>query len=273
MSKPRKGKPLTFDQAASELPAAMARASELSSVYAEAYEQCITQLRLMHGIMARERAKSKSAMLRVDELRAVVEAGEGKKVIEEALVPNPMITQGLLDAVAEGEVTTQHDRHSGVLRNQVVLVGGLARVKNKSDAQFLAAARYLSLYETSQIGPMKATDYSQVRVDTSGPRQDQVSASQDDTRAELEGARRALGARAASIVDQVVVYGLSVRALCEKLKMGQGGQARRKLEKELLDALDVLVRHFRLLPKDTGKPTGWSDGERLPLIHQNEEVG
>ena len=272
MSKPSKGKPLTFDQAASELPVAEARARAESAIYSEAYEQCIVQLRLLHGIMARERAKSKSAMKRVDDLRAIVDEGEGHQVLRPALVPNPMITQGLLDAVESGEVETQHDRHSGVMRNEAVLVGGLARVRGKSEAQFLAAARYCHLFETSQIGPLQATDYTQVRVDTSGPRQDQVSARQDDTRAELEAARAALGPRAASIVDQIVVHGTSVRALAEKLKMGQGGQARRRLEKELLAALDVLVGHFRMLPAEKGKPRSAMAGDRLPLIAEDQAM-
>ncbi len=272
MSKPRKGKPLTFDQAASELPAAEAKARTESAVYSQAYEQCIVQLRMMHSIMARERAKSKSAMLRVDELRAIVDEGEGHQVLKPALVPNPMITQGLLDAVESGEVTTQHGRSIGAIRNEVVLVGGLARVKGKSEAQFLAAARYCHLFETSQIGPLKATDYSQLRVDTSGPRQDHVSASQDDARAELEACRKSLGARAASIVEQIVVYGQSVRSLCEKLNMGQGGQARRRLEKELLSALDVLADGFGMLPKEKGKSRSWSQGPRLALVVDDTEL-
>lgn len=266
MSKgPYKAKPLTFDQAASELSVAEAQARAGSVVYSEALEQCILQLRVLHGILAREGAKSKSAMKRVDDLRAIVDKGEGHQVLKPALVPNPMITQGLLDAVESGEVTTQHDRSAGVMRNEVLLVGGLSRVKGKSEVQFLAAAKYCHLYETSQIGPLKATDYGQLRVDTSGPRQDHVTASQDDARAELEACRKSLGARAASIVDQIVVHGSSVRSLCEKLNMGQGGQARRRLEKELLTALDVLANYFKLSPASTSKGRGEMVGERLPL--------
>jgi len=261
-SKAKAAKPLTFDQAASELPAAEAQARALSSAFSEAYEQCILQLRALHTVMARQGAKSKTALRRVDELRAVVDAGEGRMVPKIELVPNPMITQGLLDAVASGEVTTKHEASIMVAKNQVVLVGGLARVKGKTEAQFLAAAHYCHLYETSQIGPMRATDYSQVRVDTSGPRQDQISASQDDNRGELEACRKALGARAASIVDQVVVYGLSVRSLCETLKMGQGGQARRRMEKELLNALDVLAQHFQFVPRDITSTRKWGDGSK-----------
>jgi|GEM_PF-4781576 len=270
MSKPRKGKPLTFDQAASELSAAEARARAESAAYSEAYEQCILQLRTLHAIMARERAKAKSAMRRVDELRAIVDEGEGQKVLRPALVPNPMITQGLLDAVENGEVETQHDRGMGVMRNEVVLVGGLARVKGKTEPQFLAAARYCYLFETSQIGPLRATDYTELRVDTSGIRQDYVSARQDDARRDLEAARQKLSARAVSIVDQIVVHGQSVRGLAEKLKMGQGGQARRRLERELLEALDVLAGHFRMLPKEMTSPRSEMHTARPPLISDPE---
>jgi hypothetical protein len=49
--------------------------------------------------------------------------------------------------------------------------------------------------------------------------------------------------------------------------MGQGGQARRRLEKELLDALDVLAGHFNMLPKEKGSARGWADRPRLPLIN------
>ena len=263
MSKgPKANKPLSFDQAASELPAAIVKATAESTIYSEAYEQCIVQLRVLHSIMARERAKSQSARKRVDELRAVVDAGEGRPGPTFELVPNPMITQGLLDAVASGELTTKHEASIMAAKNQVVLVGGLARVKNKTEAQFLAASRYCHLFESAQIGPLKATDYTQVRVDTSGPRQDHTSSLTDFAQIELVSAREALGARAASIVDQVVVYGLSVRALAVKIGLGQGGQGRRKAEKELLDALDVLTKHFKLLPKETGKAREWSDGTK-----------
>jgi hypothetical protein len=269
--KPKSPKPLTFDQAASELPAARARARSEAKAFSEAYEQAILQLHLVHGIMARAEAKSKSALRRVDELRAVVDAGEGKLGPAFELVPNPMITQGLLDAVASGEVETPHQASIMAAKNHVVLVGGLARVKGKTEAQFLAASKYCHLFECAQIGRMQATDYSQVRVDTSGPRQDQISASQDSSRAELAGARHALGPHAASIVDQVVIFGESVRSLAKKLGLGEGGQGRRRAEKELLAALDVLVKHFNLLPRENAKSTMWRDGSQPKIIRTSQE--
>lgn len=254
MSKPRKGKSaeITFEQAIAELQAAEEALREESAEYSQAYEQSVRELHRLQTVMARERARSLSAQLRVDRLRAVVDKGngngEGKASIIYRLVDNPMITQGLLDAVANGEVETKHEASQIAAINQTLLVGGLARVKGKYEAQFLAASRYCHLYERSQIGAARATDYTQVRVDTSGPQQDQISAAQDDARAELDGARKALGERAASIMDIVVVGGASVRALAVRMGHGEGGSARRRAERELLQACDVLVDYFELMP-------------------------
>lgn len=273
MSKPRKGKSaeITFEQAIAELPAAEAALREESAEYSQAYEQSLRELHRLHGVMAKERARSLSAQLRVDRLRAVVDKGngEGKPAIIYRLVDNPLITQGLLDAVASGEVETKHEASQIAAINQTLLVGGLARVKGKTEAQFLAASRYCHLYERSQIGAARATDYTQVRVDASGPQQDQISAAQDDARAELDGARKALGDRAASIIDMVVVGGASVRTLAARMGHGEGGSARRRAERELLQACDVLVEYFEMLPKEA-KMRRWRDGSKAGIQRDGE---
>lgn len=69
-----------------------------------------------------------------------------------------------------------------------------------------------------------ATDYSQVKVDTSGPKQDQITASQDDARRDLEQARKALGARATSIVEMVVIGGSSIRKLAVSSGIPKAGR-------------------------------------------------
>jgi hypothetical protein len=286
MSKPRKGvrrrtpeqreaeERREYEQAVADLPAAEEAMRAESAEYSQAYEQAVRELHRLHDIMAKERARSLSAQRRVATLRAIVDkgGGEGKPAVVMRLIENPYITQGLLDAVASGEVVTRHDRSQMAAINQVLLVGGLARVKGKSEAQFLAGTKYCHLYERSQIGAARATDYSQIRVDTSGPHGDPTNAGQDAARAELEGARKVLGSRAASIVDQVVVYGDSVRGLAKRLGHGEGGQARRRAERELLDALDVLVDHFNLLPSETRKARRWSDGSKARIIREEEQT-
>lgn len=272
MSNSRKGKSakITYEQALAELPAATAALSADSAEYAQAYEQSKRELHRLYGVMAVERAKVTAARLRVDRLRDIVDsaARNQKRALVFRLVPNPMITQGLLDAVATGEVQTQHDRSQLAALNETLLVGGLARVKNRTEAQFLAATRYCHLYQRAQIGGARATDYTQVRVDTSGPRQDQISAGQDDDRTELDLARKRMGERATSIVDQVVVYGASIRGMAVKLGHGEGGQGRRRAERELLDALDVLVQFFGMLPAE-GKHRRWNDGSKAHIVRDD----
>jgi hypothetical protein len=250
MSKPRKGKPLTYEQAVAELPAAEAALSAESAEYSYAYEQSVRELHRLYGVMAREKVRTATARLRVDTLRDIVDKGNGagKRALTFRLVPNPMITQGLLNAAAEGEIETQHEASQAAAFNEVLLVGGLARVKSKTEAQFLAAAKYCNLYEQSQIGGARATDYTKIRVNTAGPGPDQTNARRQEASAELDGARKALGRRAASIVDHVVVYGASIRDLAQKIGHGSGGQGRRRAEAELLAALDVLVDLFGLVP-------------------------
>lgn len=276
MSKTQKGKPaaVSYEQALAELPNAEAALATESAEYTQAYEQSIRELHRLHGVMAREKVRTAAARLRVDTLRDIVDKGNGagKRALTFRLVPNPSITQGLLDAVASGEVETKHQSSQTAAFNEALLVGGLSRVKSRTEAQFLAAARYCSLYEQSQIGGARATDYSQVRVDTSGPRQDQISARQDDTRKEIEGARKAMGERATSIVDRVVVYGASIRDLAQNSGHGTGGQGRRRAEAELLAALDVLVEHFGLLPPESPRQRRWSDGSKARIVREDPET-
>jgi len=270
----KKAKPseITYAQASAELPAAEAAMQAESMEYTRAYGECIETLHRLHGVMAREKARALVARRRYTALREVVDKGdgEGKPAIVYRLVDNPMITQGLLDAVTSGEVETKHEASQLAAINQALLVGGLARVKGKTEAQFLAATRYCHLSERAQIGGAKATDYSQVRVDTSGPQQEQISTAQDDTRAELIAAHRALGAEATAIVDRVVVYGDSVRTLAKRLGYVEGGQGRKRAERRLLQALDVLVDHFNLLPPETPRRRSWNDGSRAVIVGDDE---
>src|SRR5690606_9137053 len=155
--------------------------------------------------------------------------------------------------------------------NMVILIGGLARVKARTEAQTLAAIRYGNLFDRAQIGGARATDYTQVKVDTSGPKQDQISAAQDDARRELTDARKALGTRSAAIVDMVAIGGASVRKLALKLGYGESGKARRKAEADLLAAVGELVVFFKLDPPARSRTHNWSDGSRAEDIDDDDE--
>jgi hypothetical protein len=266
MSKPRKGKPaeLTYEQAVAALPAAEAALREESFEYAQAYEQAVHRLHRLYGVMAKERARSIIAHRRYDQLRELVDRGEPhqKRIIDSRLYDDPSVTLGLLDAVANGEVETEHKASKNTPVNLVILIGGLARVKAKTEAHILAAIRYGNLFDRAQIGVARAADYSQVRVDTSGPKQDQITAAQDDARRELEAVRKVLGTRAVSILEIVVIGGASVRTLAVKMGHGDGGQGRKRAERELLQVCEILAGCFQLLPKTETQARNWNDGSK-----------
>lgn len=276
MSKPSKGhkaKPLTYEQALAELPTAEQAMRAESAEYSQAYEECVRNLHKLHAVMAKERARSILAHRRYYELRAVVDEGEpnAKKMVDSRLMDDPSITAGLLEAVATGEVQTKLEaRNKNTPVNMVILIGGLARVRKKSETQILAAIRYGKLFDSAQIGGARAIDYTQVKVDMSGPRQDQISAAQDDARSELADARKTLGGRATGIIELVVIGGASVRKLSSKLGYGESGKARRKAEADLLAAVDALVVFFKLDPSAKSRTHRWDDGSKLEVVRDED---
>jgi hypothetical protein len=238
-----------------------------SAAYASAYAECVGTLHRLYSVMARERATVVSARRHRDALRAVIDKGEGRvaPVVEHR--ENPMITQGLLDAVAAGEVETEHKSMLPVSVSLTILVGGLARMGWRTHAHVLAASRFCNLFERSQMGGARAIDYTQVRVDTSGPRQDQVAAGQDAARREYEDACRALGDYA-KVVREVVIYGVSGRGLAKSMGLGSSGRARRRAEGVLRIALDELAKHFGYSEQGAKARTAWTwaDGSKPKII-------
>ncbi|WP_417585103.1 hypothetical protein [Pelagibacterium sp.] len=275
MSKPRSGqktKPLTYEQAIAQLPAAEKAMRMDAYEHSDTYQQCVQNLRELYAVMAQDMARSILASRRYNELVAIINKGgpDDKRLVNSRLADDPSVTRGLLEAVANGEVETKHQERKNTPHNMVILIGGLARVGTKTEAHILAAIRYGILFDRAQIGGARAVDYEQVKVDTSGPKQDQISAAQDDARAELTNARKAIGPRAAGIVDMVVVGGSSVRKLAAKLGYGESGKGRRKAEADLIEAIDALVVFFKLDPPAKSRTHRWTDGSQAEVVRDDD---
>lgn len=126
--------------------------------------------------------------------------------------------------------------------NMLGLIGGLARIKDRSEVQVAAAAKYRLLHERAQLGGARSIDYAAVRVDTSGG--GDVVEFGEAARRDYADAVRYLGMLRSSLVERIVVHDMSLRDVA-----GQGGRGKAKAKQGLLSALDELAVHFKLAPK------------------------
>lgn len=190
-------------------------------------------------------------------------------VLVERRVENPNTTEALVEAALDAG---QHEpRWMPAFVNQVTLMGGAARMKGLSPAQRAVAARWRSLTDRSTIGGAQATDYSAVRVDTSGGGRD-VAEDGAEARRELMIARRHVGPFLASILDRVICEGMSVReaAGASGLSGGNGQLLTSKRVREGLDLLVELYASRRRLRRAGDVAEDWTlpvDGEEPAKAH------
>ncbi len=169
-----------------------------------------------------------------------------RPVVEVRTVENPMLTEGLIEGAAQGELRIVRAYAAPV--NVTLLIGGLSRVKGLSDEQREAASRYRSYYEGSLIGAAGAIDYSQPRVDVSGKATNPADGGMD-ARRRYADAVQALGPFQSSLVENVVCHEMSVRDLARRLGVAPGGRSGERVKAQVLDAVDRLVEHFGLIAR------------------------
>lgn len=169
-------------------------------------------------------------------------AMDGVRLVEHRLVPDPMMT--------DAEYFEQRRTKSGPLvgkvsasMNMVELIGGLARIKDRTEVQEAAAGRFRLLHERAQIGGARAIDYGVARVDTSGSNYGLVVEFGEEARRAYSDAVRYLGMIRSSLVERVVVYDMSLR------QVEPGRRAQIKAKAALFDALDDLAVHFRFVAR------------------------
>ncbi|MBN9335287.1 hypothetical protein [Devosia sp.] len=128
--------------------------------------------------------------------------------------------------------------------SMIELIGGLARIKDRTEVQEAAAAKFRLLHERAQIGGARAMDYARQRVDTSGSQQDANAEIGEDARRQYRDAVQGLGMVRSNIVERVVVFDQSISMIA-----GNGARSRMRATRELMAALDDLAVQFKLSPR------------------------
>lgn len=184
-------------------------------------------------------------------------------VIKRRLVENPLRTaathehelrqaeEGVSPAKDAAEVVVWKDGEGNVVAgmieadvNLTTMIGGLARIRGRSEAQTLAAARFRALFDRAQVGAARAIDYEAVRVDVSGASDSTVFEIGDQARRGYIAAVQRLGMLHSNLLEKVVCYDVSLRDIARGLGEGEGGSARERTKRRVLVAIDVLVEHF-----------------------------
>ena len=166
-------------------------------------------------------------------------------------VPQVLGTRWIPDpAISDAEYFHQRQTKSGpyvgkvgAFTNMVEYIGGLARLKGASEMQIMAAAKYRNAYDRAQIGGARAVDYTAVKVDTSGPREDMLQGHHVDALEAYKEAVRCLGMLRSSLVERVIVHDQPLT------HRGMGARARAGAKDDLFSALDDLAVHFKLVTK------------------------
>ncbi|MET3925639.1 hypothetical protein [Devosia sp. 2618] len=164
--------------------------------------------------------------------------------IEKRMVDSPLRTTATYLHELDEKPAAQQPGRIEVNVKMATLIGGFSRVRNRTEAETMAAARFRGLYERAQLGGARAMDYEAVKVDSSGPSEEAVFEIGDQARREYMGAVQRLGMDASSIVEQIVVHDMSVRDLAKARGEGEGGAARERMTQRLKDAVADLSEHF-----------------------------
>lgn len=205
-----------------------------------------------------------------------------RAILEQRWVDNPLRTpatyleelrhaaereQGKTDGI---KATSQPGKIPAAV-NMGTLIGGFARVRDRTEAQAKAAARYRSTYERAQLGGSRAVDYAAVKVDTSGPTVT-IFELGEEARREYRELVKLLGMDQSSLVEQVVCHDMSVRDVALSRGHGESGAARGEITRRLVEAIDALADHFGYSGASQGsrKSRRWDDGSTETMLFTGE---
>ncbi len=189
-------------------------------------------------------------------------------MVEDRYVPDPSMSRAeLLHQIQQNP----ERRWVGHVKREVsmtTLIGGLARVKGRTEAQNKGAEHFRRVAEQSMLGGAKALDYARPAVDTSGQSADAIAEANADSRREYDNASRRLDKCGLRVVAELmIVKGQSAREVAETLGVGNGGTARDKITTMVLRAADELADEFGYsgIGRTGRLSASWSDGSKAVI--------
>lgn len=191
-------------------------------------------------------------------------------IIERRRVQDPMMSRAELLHQIEQFPDARWVGYTRADVNLSELIGGLSRIRRRTEAQTQGAAAFRNAAEQAQIGGAKAIDYGAVKVDSSGPTGDSVTEKSERARKQYQDAIERLG-DVAPIAERIIVQGFTVSEAAQWLGLGSGGAARQKLTSAVLAAADELAEQFGYAGdrKSRASITAWSNGKAVIIRDDN----
>lgn len=243
----------SFQAASARLPGEMSKREALLSAFHTAhadYHAAHDHLTACHQAMARTKSELEKNQAVIDRLRAVVDAGPGRPAPELRQADAPLMTDAEFYHQREINPEIENPAKSTALFSMDEYIGGFSRFTARKDYQEIAAARFLSLYERSQLGGAKANDLSQPFVDRSGQSASDVESAGMDARRQYDEMAVSLGKANTSLLERIIVGRVSARMIAAqrtgKTAAKVHGKAIAQVAQELWNAMDLLTTHFQL---------------------------
>jgi len=243
-------KPVTYQQAVKRLPAAVSKREHLLAEYHRvhaAFHAAHDELSSAYKALARTDRELKKHQQVIDRLRAVVDLGAAPPALEEREVDAPLLTDAEYLHLKELDPNAVNVHKSKALFSMDEYIGGFSRfpADRRKPHHEMAASRFLSLYDRSQLGGAKATDMSQPFVDTSTPGSRDVSDFGAEAREEYHSIKKALGEERRTLLERVIVGRVSARQIaaehCGKTPSTVHGKAVAVVAQQVWDAIEALA--------------------------------
>jgi hypothetical protein len=199
-----------------------------------------------------------------------------KRVTVKRTIEDPLLKGEELAHQLKQYAENPRGRQPGFIGAEISLalqIGGLARIKGLSEPQREGAKNFRTAAEHAMIGGARAIDYEKPLVDTSGPSAGLVEEIGADARADYTVAREVLGIGTLllAVAEGVIVNGESVTECAQRLGLGNGRTARRKVTQFAKAASEALGRHYGYAQRPRRRTR--VEREELPSVFTEDDKG